>query len=150
MKLPKYQLKADDELSVYRFVSEGRKGLIPKRIQFTLINQDGIYNLAFGDEHPTSGELDDLIISDNGDSEKVLATVVSAVYAFFDRHPTAWVYLSGSTASRTRLYQMAIAKYLPELAADFAIYGEHQEEWQAFEKGKSYTAFIAHLNLSSL
>lgn len=128
MKLPKYQLKADEELSVYRFVSEGRKGLISKRIQFTLINQEGIYNLAFGDEHPISGELDDLIISDNGDSEKVLATVVAAIYAFFDQYPAAWVYLSGSTASRTRLYQMAIAKYLPELAADFAIYGEYQEE----------------------
>ncbi|HET9505397.1 MAG TPA: hypothetical protein VFO93_17770 [Hymenobacter sp.] len=146
MKLPKYQLKADEELSVYRFVSEGRKGLIPKRIQFTLINQEEIYNLAFGDEHPATGQLDNLAISDNGDSVKVLATVVAAVYAFFDQHPAAWVYLSGSTAARTRLYQMAIATHYAELTTDFAIYGEYQEEWQAFEKGKSYTAFIAHLH----
>lgn len=148
MKLPKYQLKADDELLIYQFVSEGRKGLISKQIQFTLINQDEIYNLAFGDVHHISGELDDLAISNNGDSEKVLATVVAAIYAFFDRHPAAWIYLSGSTTSRTRLYQMAIAKCLPELAADFAIYGEYQEEWQPFEKGQSYTAFLAHLNAS--
>ena len=146
MKLPKYQLKADDELLIYQFVSEGRKGLIPKRIQFTLINQDEIYNLAFGDEHGISGELDDLAISNDGDSEKILATVVAAIYAFFDRYPAAWIYLSGSTASRTRLYQMAIARYFTELAADFAIYGEHREEWQPFEKGRSYTAFLAHLN----
>ena len=145
MKRPKYQLLADDELSVYRFMSEGRKGLIPKRVQFTLINQDGIYNLAFGDEHPATSELDDLAISDNGDSEKVLATVVGAAYAFFDRHPAAWVYLSGSTSARTRLYQMAIAKYLPELTEDFAIYGEHQEEWQPFERNKPFAAFIVHL-----
>lgn len=104
MKLPKYQLRADDELAVYRFTSEGPRGLIFKRIQFTLLNQDNVFNLAFGDEHPVSGELDDLTISDNGDSEKVLATVVSAVYAFFDRNPAAWVYLSGSTRARTRLY----------------------------------------------
>lgn len=89
MKLPKYQLTADDELLVYQFVSEGRKGLIPKQIQFTLINQDEIYNLAFGDVNRISGELDDLAVSSDGDSEKVLATVVAAVYAFFDRYPAA-------------------------------------------------------------
>ena len=150
MKLPKYQLKADDELDIYRFVSEGPQGLIPKRIQFSLINQDNVYNLAFGNEKSVGGELDDLAISNNGDSEKVLATVVASVYAFFDRHSTAWIYFAGSTSSRTRLYQMAITKYLPELAVDFTIYGEYQEEWQPFEKGKNYNAFIAHLQASSL
>jgi hypothetical protein len=39
MELPKYQLKVDDELCVYRFVGEGHKGLIPKRIQFALLTQ---------------------------------------------------------------------------------------------------------------
>lgn len=36
--MPNYQFKADDTLSVYRFVSEDRKGLVAKRIQFTLVN----------------------------------------------------------------------------------------------------------------
>ena len=83
MKLPKYQLKSGQELSSYEFTSEGPKGLITKRIQFTLINRKGIYNLAFGDKDPISGEINDLVISNNGDSEKVLATVIGALYAFF-------------------------------------------------------------------
>ena len=51
-----------------------------------------------------------MTISNNGDAEKILATVVAAVYAFYDQYPTVWILLTGSTASRTRLYQMAINK----------------------------------------
>jgi len=39
---------------------------------------------------------------------------------------------------------MAITKYLSVLQEDFALYGEHQGEWQPFEKGKTYSAFLAH------
>ena len=142
MRLPKYQLKSDDELFSYQFISEGPKGLIVKRIQFTLINEDGIYNLAFGDKNPVSGEIDDFAISNNGDSEKVLATVIAAVYAFFDKHPSSWIYAVGSTSTRTRLYRMGITKYFDEMRADFKIYGEYNGEWEPFEKGKDYTAFL--------
>ena len=96
MKLPKYQLKATDKLSSYEFVSEGPKGLIVKRIQFTLINKDDVFNLAFGDKDPVSGTIDDLAISNNGDSEKILATVIGAVYAFCDKNPDAWILATGS------------------------------------------------------
>lgn len=89
MKLPKYQLKSGQELMSYEFVSEGPNGLIIKRIQFTLINQEQVYNLAFGDKDAESGEINDLVISNNGDSEKVLATVIAAVYAFCDKYPKA-------------------------------------------------------------
>lgn len=66
MKLPKYQLKSSDKLSSYEFASEGVKGQILKRIQFTLINRDEVYNLAFGDKNLETGEIDDLAISNNG------------------------------------------------------------------------------------
>ncbi len=89
MKLDKYQLKSGQELLSYEFISEGPKGLIGKRIQFTLVNRNNVYNLAFGDKNAVTGEIDDLEISNNGDSEKVLATVVSALYAFCDWHPEA-------------------------------------------------------------
>ena len=103
MKLPKYQLKSSQELSSYEFISEGPKGLIIKRIQFTLINEENVYNLGCGDKD-SNGEIDDLVISNNGDSEKVLATVIAAVYAFCDKHPDVWIFAAGSTNSRTRLY----------------------------------------------
>jgi hypothetical protein len=128
IKLPKYQLKSGQELSSYEFVSEGPQGLITERIQFTLINEEQVYNLAFGDKDPISGEIDDLVISNNGDSEKVLATVIAAVYAFCDKHPDIWIFAAGSTNSRTRLYRIGISKYLEEINDDFDLYGEINEE----------------------
>ncbi|MDX2196801.1 MAG: hypothetical protein NW207_10315 [Cytophagales bacterium] len=143
MKLPKYQLKSSDKLSSYEFVSEGPHGLIYKRIQFTLINKDEVYNLAFGDKNIETGEIDDLALSNNGDSDKVLATVVGAVYAFCDKNPNAWIFATGSTPSRTRLYQIGIAKYYQDINEEFEIYGEIGEVWELFEHGKNYTAFLA-------
>jgi hypothetical protein len=43
--------------------------------------------LAFGDKDIEAGDIDDKVISNNGDSEKVLATVVATVYAFIDKYP---------------------------------------------------------------
>lgn len=143
MKLPKYQLKAGQGLSSYEFISEGPKGLIVKRVQFTAINQEQVYNLAFGDKGLDNDEINDLAISNNGDSEKVLATVIAAVYAFCDKHPDIWIFATGSTNARTRLYRMGITKYLEEIRADFELYGEFNEEWEYFEAGKNYTSFLA-------
>ena len=113
MKLDRYEFKSGDKFLSYTFLSEGSKGKIQKLIQFSLVNQDALFfNLAFGDKNPETGEIDDVIITDNGDSEKVLATVVAAVYAFCDKFPKAWIYATGSTEARTWLYQMGINKYL--------------------------------------
>ena len=142
MKLPKYQLRSDEKLSSYEFISEGSKGKITKRIQFTLINQNEIYNLAFGDINQESDEIDDFVVSNNGDSEKVLSTVVSAVYAFCDKHPNAWIFAAGSSPSRTRLYQMGISKYLDYIKEDFMVYGMGEYDWEEFELEKNYSSFL--------
>ncbi len=112
-------------------------------IQFSLINQDNLFfNLAFGDKNSETGEIDDMIITDNGDSEKVLATVVSAVYAFCDKFPQAWIYATGSTVARTRLYKMGINKYFDIVQEDFEIFGLAENEWERFIKDKNYQAFV--------
>ena len=148
MKLDKYQLKAGQELLSYEFISEGPKGLIRKRIQFTLVNRNQVFNLAFGDKDSITGDIDDLTISNNGDSEKVLATVVGAVYAFCDRHPGAWIYASGSTRARTRLYKIGINKYYDEIKKDFDIFGQIEEGWEPYTKGRNYIAFLAQKKIS--
>lgn len=87
MKLDRYELKSDEQLTTFEFLSEGTKGKIEKIIQFSLVNQNNLFNLAFGGKDPETGEIDDRIVTDNGDSEKVLATVVAAVYAFCGKFP---------------------------------------------------------------
>ena len=129
MKLPRYELKAEQELFVFEFVSEGPRGSIQKLIKFSETAIEGVYNLAFGDKDLLTGEVDYNIVSNNGDSEKVLATVVSAVYSFTEKQKKFWVYATGSTQSRTRLYRMGIAKYFDDVKDNFEIYGLKDGEW---------------------
>ncbi len=142
MKLPKYPLASSDKLMTFEFISEGQNGLIHKLIRFQPTNLKDVYNIAFGDKNPATGDIDDTVISNNGDSEKVLVTVVSSVYAFTDRYPNAWIYATGSTKPRTRLYRMGIAKFLAEVKNDFEVLGERNDDWEAFKKNVDYEGFL--------
>lgn len=142
MNLDKYEIKSGERLEVFEFVSIGPNGRIVKLVQFTPTNYKDLYNLGFGDKNMTTGDIDDKIISNNGDSEKVLATVVATLYAFTDKHKNAMVYATGSTKSRTRLYRIGISKYLDEVQQDFIIYGEIRNSWHEFEKDVEYNAFL--------
>lgn len=143
MNIEKYPLKAESSLTVFEFISEGPKGFIRKIIQFQETNKANLYNLAFGDKNNETGEVDDLVVSNNADSEKVLATVVAALYAFFDKYPNAFVYATGSTSTRTRLYRMGITRFYEEMMQDFDLYGQVGDEFYEFKPGKDYTGFLA-------
>lgn len=112
-------------------------------IKFSETSLKGFYNLAFGDKDLDTGDIDDQVVSNNGDSEQILATIVSAVYAFTDRNKNVWVYVTGSTKSRTRLYRMGIVKYFDEVKKDFVLFGLRNGEWEDFEEGIEYSAFVA-------
>jgi hypothetical protein len=142
MKLERYELSAEGSLMVFEFVSEGPKGKIRKLVQFGETNLKNLYNLAFGDVDENTGEISDAIVSNNNDSNKVLATVVATVYAFTEKYPDAWIYATGSMRSRTRLYRMGLTRYLAEIEEDFELYGQRMGAWEYFEKGVEYTAFL--------
>ncbi len=142
MDLPKYQLSAENSLTIFEFVSVGEKGQIKKLIKFSKTHLKDFYNLGFGDKNEETNEIDDKVVSNNGDSERVLATVVSAVYAFTDKNPEAWVYATGSTKARTRLYRMGINKHYEKVIKDFEIYGLIDDQWVAFDKGADFEAFV--------
>ncbi|GGB08153.1 DUF6934 family protein [Puia dinghuensis] len=142
MNLERYELKAESSFMLFEFVSEGPKGKIPKLVEFGETNLKGLYNLAFGDVDTATGMINDSIVSNNNDSEKVLATVVATVYAFTDKYPDAWIYATGSTKSRTRLYRIGLTKYIVQIEEDFDLYGQKMEEWELFKKGVEYSAFL--------
>lgn len=142
MLFPRYELEADKNLKVFEFVSFGNKGEIPKIVQYSETNLHNFYNLGFGDKDLETGAVDDKVISNNGDSQKVLATVVATVYAFTNKYPDAWIYATGSTKSRTRLYRIGISNNLDEILADFELFGLKGSKWQEFEKGTEYQAFL--------
>jgi hypothetical protein len=142
MMLPHYELKSDESLTVFEFVSVGGRGDIAKIVQYSETNLKDFYNLGFGDKDLQTGEVDDTVISDNGDGQKVLATVAATVYAFTDKYPQAWIYATGSTKSRTRLYRIGLTNNLDEITEDFELYGQRKGEWQEFVRGVEYEAFL--------
>jgi len=142
MNLPKYPLSSSDNMMTFEFISEGPKGLIHKLVKFQPTNLKEVYNIAFGDKDLSSGTIDDTVISNNGDSEKVLASVVSTIYAFTDKFPDTWIYAIGSTKSRTRLYRMGITRFLSEAEENFEVLGERNDEWEVFRKDVEYESFL--------
>lgn len=144
MENPKYQYKSEQRLRHFEFVSEGPKGLVHKMVEYTETGQENVFNLAFGDYDKTTKSIDDLSITNNGDSLKVLATVASTVYAFTEKYPKSWIFATGSTSVRTRLYRMGITNNLVEIQADFKVFGLSIEdnEWEEFIVGEDYDAFL--------
>lgn len=143
MNKPKYLYKTESNFTIYEFVSEGAKGKIPKMVEYTETAKRGVYNLAFGDYDKTTNSINDLSVTNNGDSLKVLATVASTVYAFFDKHPNAYIVATGSTNVRTRLYRMGITNNLAEIKEDFVVYGLTEKgTWEEFVVGEDYEAFL--------
>ena len=113
-------------------------------VEYTETGQENVFNLAFGDYDRTTNSIDDLSITNNGDSLKVLATVASTVYAFTEKHPESWIFATGSTSARTRLYRMGITNNLVKIQTDFRVFGLRikDNEWEEFIVGEDYEAFL--------
>ncbi len=79
-----------------------------------------------------------------------MATVVATVYAFFEKHPEAYVYATGSSDARTRLYRIGITKFYEQMTKDFYLYGQVGDDFYEFEPGNEYKGFLAQRNLSKL
>ena len=143
MKYSKYQYKSEDLMLFYEFVSEGPKGRIKKVVQYTETSTKNIYNLGFGDYDEKTKSINDISITNNGDSLRVLATVASTVYAFTEKYPKAWIFATGSNSIRTRLYRMGITNNLAEISEDFIVFGYNSEgNWVEFVIGEDYEAFL--------
>lgn len=143
MNYPRYEYSAENELNIFEFESVGEKGKIIKIVQYTEMSVKGYFNLGFGDLDIETREIDDEIKTNNGDGQKVLATVVSTIYSFIGKNSEAYIYATWSSESRTRLYRMGISNKLEELKKDFYVFGlRNDEEFEPFIVGEDYLGFL--------
>lgn len=144
MKLVAYPFIKRPESYYYEFYSEGPNGSVKKVVEYYRLQEleAEVFNLAFGDWNENSDRINDLSVSNNGDREKVLTTVAATVTDFIKDHPDAIIIATGSTLSRTRLYQMGIAKLWDEIRQQFEIQGYINDTWRPFQKGVNYSAFL--------
>lgn len=143
MSLKKYPYKTNAAFLDFEFDSEGPKGLIHKVARFTRVEDTPeVYNFGFGDLDELTGEISDTTVSNNGDGDKILATTAGIIIAFTERFPNASIFIEGTSASRTRRYQMGISKYWKEIKDILEIYGYKDGKWEAFQRGVNYQAFV--------
>jgi hypothetical protein len=145
MNLEHYSIISDSSNLSYKFVSIGPRGVIKKYVFYRKVNfiKDSTYNLSFGDWDSIIGGIDDLVISNNNDTTKILFTVYQTVLLFTSHFPNANVLIIGSTNSRTRLYQMAIGRYFFEIEKNFDLQGLRNGVWEQFKHGINFDAFLA-------
>ncbi|MEN2436496.1 hypothetical protein AAH994_13850 [Weeksellaceae bacterium A-14] len=143
MKYPRYEYSTEDQLFFFEFESVGIKGKVKKVVQYSEMSVKGFYNLGFGDFNEETNEIDDEVVTNNGDGLKVLSTVVSTLYAFTGKYPEANIFATGSSEARTRLYRMGITNNLEELKQDFLVFGMRKDEiFEEFIVGEDYIGFL--------
>jgi hypothetical protein len=155
MQIERYETQSTVSSLVFTFESVGEK-IIQKRVVYSKITNPediglsfsaNVYNLGFGDFNEATKQLNDQIISKNGDTERVLATVAGTVFDFWVEYPDASIFFMGSIpegekARRTRLYQMKINRYFEEISLIADVSGYAEKGWEEFMKNKNYVAFL--------
>lgn len=144
MQLETYSFIKRPASYYYEFFSDGPNGNFKKVVEFYKLEEyeEEVYNLAFGDWDEKYHHIDDLAVTNNSDRDKVLATVAATVIEFMKDHPQAIILARGITMSRTRLYQMGIARLWDQISLQFEIQGNINSEWELFQKGVNYDAFL--------
>jgi len=143
MNLERYPYSVSNDFQDYSFYSDGPKGKIKKTVLYIKIREKPIiYNIAFGDVDPETGEINDDIISNNSDMDIVLATVANTIHDFSDRYGNHYIFATGSNRVRTRLYQINISRLLDEISIDFEVYGVIGDQQYKFQRNVNYDGFL--------
>jgi hypothetical protein len=111
------------------------------RIAFVPTRETGVFQLVFGNL-VAEDDIDDVSVNNNGDRNKILATVANVVNKYTKRYPDRWIYFTGSSRSRSRLYRMAIGLNLEELSLTFDIYAITANRIVPFCKNMEVTEFL--------
>ncbi len=127
----------------FTFISEGPRP-VEKVVLYTDTDWPDFYILSLADLEP-DGELNYLSARNNGDLERIMATVAQTLLAFFAHYPAAQVAFAGSTPSRTRLYQIVLARELQAASDKFVISGLLNEAIVPFVTNQTCDGFVVSL-----
>jgi hypothetical protein len=143
-----YPFKVLDNGFIFEFESISPLKIVKKVVEFSEFDVGNLFNLALFDVSE-DGKFSDISVSDNGDMENILSTVIQTIQVFLALHPKAKVLFMGSTKSRNRLYRAVIAKYFHATERIYEIHGITDWKNEPFEKNKDYDAFMIFLKISN-
>lgn len=146
MNQPFYSFTIYEETRRFNFESIG-KFTLEKVVLFSATSEPNLYQLSLADVLE-DGSLDYFTVSNNGDRDKILATVIQIIIAFFEQYPDSVVAFTGSTPSRTRLYQIALARELHLINERFDVKGLNENGFENFRSNQIYDGFVISLKKS--
>ncbi|MFN0049874.1 MAG: DUF6934 family protein [Cytophagales bacterium] len=138
MNVNPYPLSSDQNNVFFVFKSIGKSKNIVKVIVYTPIGGNR-FNLGFGDLN--NGEIEDFVISNNGDGSKVLSTVIYSMELFFVSHQDASILIIGSDIRRTKIYNWLICRYKKRIESKFYIFGLLEKAIVPFNENQNFTGF---------
>ena len=136
-----YEYTVDENFDQFEFDSDGPKGKFQKIVKLRYVTRN-MYLISFGDLDPITRRLNDKAISNNSDTAKVVFTLAKIILDFTELFPEARLFFTGSTKSRTRLYQMMINKYRDMIQTIFTIDAYYNGEEETFILGRNYNSFV--------
>lgn len=144
MDLEFYPVYADADRLYFDFLSVSAEKTVRKAVFFTPLSEHKVFNLALVDVRP-DGSVCDKTISNNGDLEKIMATVIHCVARFFEFYPQADIHIQANTPARNRLYRIIISKELSRIKKYYEIYGMTDSVAEPFEPGREYRLYTIKL-----
>jgi hypothetical protein len=117
---PYMHLQAFRDFSAFQFMSIGTAGPVIRQVRFTGQNDAGIYNLDLRDL-PVTKKDDPGRVTDQGDMNTVLATLVQIIEIYTERYPRRTIRLKGDTREKAHLYRVALERHLKILCPWFII-----------------------------
>lgn len=129
------------ENHLFEFFSIGFRGVLLKRVVFQPTRNQFLYNLVMGDVD-INGNLNCDSISNNGDTHKVLATIIRIVEMHLSEYPRRVIGFYGNTIQKTRLYRMLISNNLEYLLLNFMLYSLVNDKVILFKKNMPVDVFF--------
>ena len=142
MNQPFYEFTVQNEATRFIFESAGKQS-IQKIVLLMDTSEPNLFQLSLADILD-DGSFDFLNISNNGDFEKVMATVAQIIMVFFKQNPEAVVAFTGSTPQRTRLYRIVLVRELHQISNRFLVKGLTDDGFVDFEPDKDYAGFVIY------
>ena len=105
---------------------------------------NGIFTiLALGTADGLEEQINDTIISNNSDVEKVLVSVAHTALEFSVHYPEAFIHIVANTEAKMRLYQMKINKYWKEIEEIIELFGcKDGKEFIPYKPGIKCLSFV--------
>jgi len=137
----KQTITSTPDKKAYWFISSGVKD-VQKAVFMQKMDEPGRFNLAMADI--IDGKKDFENRTNNRDLEIVFGSIADIVLDFNGRYPKAEIYITGNTKSKTRMYQIQIAKHLTEIEEHYDVYGHIQKngDFTRFKKGVNYLGIL--------